>query len=108
MPGRVSANVYALERLRRIKTVKKRKEALVCANQELIACLVEAIHNILQGLVPLNNNEYKKLKKHAHILRRLSRERETAKARQLLVQKGNGFLPILLPLLVSLAGHFLG
>ena len=69
---------------------------------EEVRLLVEAAANTAAARVPLFKNEYKKLKRNAAALSRISRHRRVTEAKKDLVQYGAGVLPILLPAVVSL------
>ena len=67
--------------------------------------LSELALNLLSGVIPLEANHYKKLKRHAQKLRTLAQKRRSVKRRkELLVrnQRG-GFLTVLAGLLAPLA-----
>lgn len=74
-------------------------------DKELILCICECVHNILNGTVPLEKKERATLIKHKHNLRKLIKEETPLKEKKKIIQKG-GFLgalaPVVLPLLSSL------
>ena len=88
---------------------KNRKHLLSLADKDLVFCICECIINVLNGNVPLTSEQMKALKRHKTVLRELSEKRRKAinRKRQLLVQKGNGFLPILLGPVLAAAGSLI-
>lgn len=91
-------------------TPKQRKVLLSLADKSQIACLSEICLNVLAGNV---NADVKKLRKYKTAIRQLSK-RSTClkKKKQLLSGQTGGFLPIILPALVSalagMAGRAIG
>ena len=78
------------------------------ASRDFIVCLVECISSILKKKVPLNSKQRNKLAKYAKVLRQISKVRSEEKARDLLVQKGGAFLPLVLPPLLAVAASLFG
>jgi hypothetical protein len=78
------------------------------ADRNFIICLIETISNILKNKVPLKTGQRSRLRKHAKLLRKLSKVREEENARKILVQRGGSIIPLLigpvLTALVSLIG----
>lgn len=83
------------------------KQILKNSNKELINCICECAVNILQGTVPLSSQEKKKLSKHKRNLRRLSTKSTSIDKKKQIIQKGNGFLPLLLGPVISALGSIL-
>ncbi len=87
---------------------KQRKALLEAANNSLILCICECIHNLLRGNLKLSSAKKQELKKHARILRQIAdRKTKVDKKRALLVQNG-GFLPALLAPALAVAGSLVG
>ena len=103
MSVRFERNRELLKRLKNEKSKVIRQNILQSASRDFIICLVECISSILKKKVPLSPKQQNKLAKHAKILRQISNVRSEQKARQLLVQKGGAFLPLLLPPLLTVA-----
>lgn len=81
---------------------KLRKAILNCADDELIKTLTEIIFNTIAGNTKLKNKDLKVLKKYKKELRFISRPNASIKSkRKVLVQKGGGFLPIIIASLLS-------
>ena len=74
---------------------------LKSCNEDEINCICECIHNVLQGKVPLEENNKKKLKKYKSVLRKLVRKGTNKIRKNILVQKGGAFLPIILGSILS-------
>jgi hypothetical protein len=81
---------------------KTKKKTLSKADKELIEVLRDCILNVLDGNIPLSEADKTKLNKHKYTLRKIVNTKQTYKNRNLLVQKGGSFLPIILPGAISL------
>ena len=87
-------------------TKKLHKHLINGANQEHIICLCECILNCLNGNVNLNEPEKSQLKKYKK--RMLTKKKLGLKKRkQLLIQKGSGFLPLIIPAVIAVVTDFL-
>ncbi len=78
------------------------------ASKDLMHCLCECAHNILQGTVPLTKAQKCRLGRHKEGLRDIAKKTTSLKRKQEILQKG-GFLPALLgpllaPVIAPLAG----
>jgi hypothetical protein len=72
---------------------------------DIIKLLTEIAHNTLQGNIPLNTLQLKRLRKYKQMLRTLSnRAVSLREKRDLVVRQRGGFLPILLPIIASAVG----
>lgn len=76
-------------------------------DENILVCLVELVFNILAGKLHLKPSIKKNLRPHVTRLRTLSSLREVPRVREFLVQKGGGFLPALLPIIISCAAEIL-
>ena len=70
---------------------------------ELVHCICDCVHNVLQGNIPMNDEERERLKRHRELLRELAKKKTSDKRRKHLIQEG-GFLGSLIPILVGLVG----
>ena len=70
---------------------------------ELVHCICDCVYNILQGNIPMTEEEKQRLKRHRYCLRDLANKKTSDKKRKHLIQDG-GFLEALIPLLVGLVG----
>ena len=83
------------------------KRILEKASSELIGCLCDCAHNVLQGNVEISHHHEQKLKQHKTKLQKLADRKVTLKTKQRIIQKG-GFLPILLSALAPVISGVLG
>ena len=82
---------------------KQQKEFIKATNAEQVLALCECADNTLRGNVNLNPSQKKRLAKHKSVLRHLANTKISWKTKQKkLVQKGSGFLSILLPAIIAL------
>lgn len=89
--------------------VKEREAILKRAPSCLIKLLSECGLNVLKGNVKLTDHQYARLKPHRRLLLHVSRPTASVKERRdALVQKKGGFLPIILPMLLSALSGFAG
>ena len=70
---------------------------------ELVHCICDCVHNTLQGIIPIDEEEKERLKRHRHCLRKLVNEKTSYREKNRLIQRG-GFLGSLIPILVGLVG----
>lgn len=106
MAKRLKNNLDELKVLKKAKPAL-RKSILKTADKDLICCLSECCHNILNGNVQLSPDNKKCLKRHRKHLRHLASKRVSLKKkRNLLVQQG-GFLPALLAPILGVAASLI-
>lgn len=89
--------------LKAILTLKpKYRETLLknCGDDE-INCITECIFNVLKGKIPLKEKEKRILKKHKDTLRQIISKRGSKVRKQIIIQKGGAFLPIILGSVLS-------
>ena len=70
---------------------------------ELVHCICDCVHNILQGNVPVNEEEKEMFKRHKHRLRKLVNKKTSYGEKKKLIQEGE-FLGTLIAALVGLVG----
>lgn len=76
------------------------------ADISLIRCICECALNILRGNVGINNEQKKQLRKHATTLRRLAAKNGNwGSKRRLIVQRGAGFLKLLIQPVIQHISH---
>lgn len=84
---------------------KVRESILKEADDDLIKAISEICLNFCRGNVKCCDKSYKKLKKYKSCIHRLALVKKSQKnlkrEKQILVQNGSGFLPILLPPLIT-------
>jgi hypothetical protein len=79
-----------------------RKQLLVHADGELIRCICQCATKVLDGSIPITNEDKKKLKKYKRTLRQLREPQKTLSSkRRTIVQTGGGFLLSLIPAVVG-------
>ena len=108
MSKTLKKNIEHLQNLKKEKKVVKRNEYLKNSSNELIACLVECIANIVRGNIPLTTKQKNCLRHYTRSLRKLSAVRDTAKAKKALYHQKGGFLPAVLAPILAVAGSLLG
>jgi hypothetical protein len=88
---------------------KKRTVILKEATPEFTKFLCEIVLNVLKGNIQLAEPHYKKLRRHKHTLLNLCKAKKSLKFRKkLLLKKAGGFLPLILPALISAIAGFAG
>ena len=93
----------ALQLLKDISQSKNPKLVLQKCPKSIIKLLCECILNVIRGNVPLTKSQKSKLSPYKQSLRKLSNKKiPLYKKRKVLVQKGDGFLSILLPAAISI------
>lgn len=98
---RLQTNQYILYTLLTAKP-KLSKAIIKNADPELIHSLCEIVHNILNGNVQLNKTLKRKLKRYKKELRRIvCPKRSVNIKRRIFVQKGAGFIPLILGSVLS-------
>ena len=70
---------------------------------ELVHRICDCVHNILQGNIPISEEEKEIFRKHKKCLRKLVKKKTSDKKRKHLIQAG-GILGALIPTLVGLVG----
>lgn len=79
-----------------------RKKILQKIDIKCIKAICECCLNTLQGNVPLTKSQKKSLSRHKSTLRKLQdRKVSLVKKRKLIIQKGGGFLSVLIPAALS-------
>lgn len=88
---------------------KYRESFLKSASPCLVRLLCESGLNVLKGHLKLEETQYEKLKPHRRLLLFVSKPSVPLKKRQeALVKKKGGFLPVILPTLLSAIAGFTG
>lgn len=100
MKSRVSTHKSFLRALHLLKP-KFRKILLKACNEGEINCICECIFNVLHGKVPLKEEERTKLKKYKNTLRKLVAKDGYKLRKNIIIQKGGAFLPIILGSVLS-------
>lgn len=100
MSRRLNTHKDLLSALHKLKP-KYRKALLKSCNKEEINCICECIHNVLQGKVPIEEKNKRKLKKYKSVLRELVRKGTDKVRKKIIIQTGGAFLPIILGSILS-------
>jgi len=74
---------------------RKRAKLLRVASHSLITEILRVIRNILSGKLPLDSADKQELDRHRHSLRRLRNDDYSFNYKRYLLEKHNGFLPII-------------
>ena len=82
---------------------KIRNAILKNCENDLIHIICDCVYNVVKGNVPdLTQGKVNKLARHKSSLIKLTKKLPIKEKRKILVQKGGGFLPFLLPLIAPL------
>lgn len=82
----------------------QRNAILKLADRNIVRAICECILNVVSGNVKVSKNSLKRLKKHKHFLRELASPKKKPswkKRKQILVQRGSGILPLIIPSVMS-------
>ena len=86
-------------------TRKERRRWIMSCDRELIDCLSECSRNILQGKVPLTDDEYEELRRNKETLRRLALKKTSLAKKRKFLQKAGLVEDILTPVLTVLSSN---
>lgn len=84
-----------------------RNSILRSCSPPTIRILSQIATNILNGNIPINKSQFKRLKKYCSSLRHLSNTKSCKLRRKLLINQKGGFLPLLIPIIASSLGGIL-
>jgi len=94
-----------LEQLKLLQKSKLKRHLLQKCPNSVIKAVCECALNVLKGNVPISKRQKDKLSSYKRTLRRLGDKKVPLfKKRRILIQKGEGFLSLILPAAVSLLG----
>lgn len=85
-----------------------RKNVIEKATHDQINSLTEIAQNILSGNFPLHDKRLKKLKKHKHSIRKLSKKTLSHTVKKKFLKQKGGFLPFLVAPVLSALGAIAG
>lgn len=105
--ARMSKYVHLLKKLINARGTK-RNEVIRDADLCFVKILCECALNVLKGRVPLTKTQLKRLRPHANTLVKLSDKKTSQKEQRDILRKKGGFLPIILPALISTLGSMAG
>lgn len=107
MHERVITHQHLLKALHTLKP-KYQKVILKACDEEEVNVICECIYNILKGKIPLDEKEKKHLGKHKQTLRKLISRGKNKIRKNIIIQKGGAFLPIILGAVIQgLLGSYL-
>ena len=79
-----------------------KKKLLSRSDKEFINIIRDCILNVLNGNIKLCDNDKEKLRNYKYTLRKIITTKQANKNKELLIQKGGNFLPLILPGAISL------
>ena len=92
MAHRVHNCQKAIEALEKVQDCKQKHNNIIdVAGKELVYCICDCVLNVLNGNIPVNKEEKKRLKQRRKCLRELVKKKTSDKKRKHLIQEG-GFL----------------
>ena len=97
--------------LQAINSADKNQRAVLLQNASpcLIQLLAECGLNVLKGNLKLSDDQYERLKPHRRMLLNVSKSKATVdERRNTFLKKRGGFLPVILPILLSALSGFAG
>lgn len=96
--------IHNLEKLKTLSICDKisKKKIITKSDKIFICVLKDCIYNILLGNIELTDSEKDKLRKHKYTLRKIINTKQANKNKDILIQKGGSFLPIILPGAITL------
>src|SRR4051812_27341009 len=103
MSKRLQRHANLLRTLHRASPAVRRRLLESNCDGDFVCCITECVKNLLQGAVPLNSTQRKKLSAKKSVLRQLAQKKTSLRKKQKLIQSG-GFLGALLGPLVSILG----
>ena len=104
MAHRVQVFSRELNALNNVRHDKEKCNRIIDeGGMELVHCICDCVYNILQGNIPVSEEERQRLKQHRHCLRKLVKKKTSDREKLKIVQDG-GFLGTLIPTLVGLVG----
>jgi len=107
MSRRVRKNYHHLKVLSTSKP-HQAKALLKVADDDLIQSICECVYNVLRTTVPINRRKKQQLLKFKKpLLTLVDKQTPLIKKRDVLVQKGGNFLPLLLPTVLSVLEHLI-
>ena len=109
MAHRVHNCQKAIEALEKVKDCEQKRNHIInVAGKELVHCIGDCVLNVLNGNIPLEYEEKKRLKRYRNCLRELVKKKTSDKKKKHITQEG-GFLGAVIPILSGLVGKlFLG
>ncbi len=108
VPDHLVKYYKTLRYLNKCQEKPERKSVVSNANRELIQCICECVHNVVNGNIPISKPRVEKLAGHKKkIAKLLSKQTGLKQKKKLLIQSG-GFLPLLLTPILGIVGSLIG
>ena len=83
MAHRVHNCQTAIEALERVEDCEQKRNAIIDhAGKELVHCICDCVLHVLNGNIPVNEEEKQRLKRHRHCLRELVKKKTSDKKRK--------------------------
>ena len=102
MAHRVQVFSCELNAINYVKHDKQKRNRIIDeGGMELVHCICDCVHNVLQDNIPVNDIEKDRLGKHKECLRKLANKKTSYIEKKHLIQEG-GFLGALIPILSGL------
>ena len=96
-----------LSTLANCTNARERRVLLQTVPDDIVKVLTEIVKNLFTGSIPLSKRNYNRLKRYNTVLEDVNANRAKKHRRALLLQKGGGFLPLLIPLVTGIVGRLL-
>jgi hypothetical protein len=108
MANRLRCHAHELLAIDKVKKCKAKRNSIIEeGGPDLVHCICDCVYNVLNGNIPISEQDKKRLSRHKDTLRELVKKKTSNKERKRLVQSG-GFLGALIPTIVSLIGGLFG
>lgn len=108
MSKRVKRNIAILNAIPALKP-DQRKGFISHCSDDFILSICEICLNVLKGNIPLNSEQYSRLKKHKTFIKLLADKKSSVKKKRKVVKQSGGFigplLSIALPFISGLIGR---
>ena len=89
------------------KNKSVRKKVLSDAKTDLLKCISDCCHNILNGNIEMTRKEIKSLKKYRQVIREVANKRIALRRKRKILLQHGGALPGLLIPILTIAGSLL-
>ena len=85
----------------------ERKKLIKILPPDVVRILTEIIKNLFAGNIVLSSKNHKRLGRFSSVLENINHNKTVKHRHNLLLQRGGGFIPILLPLISGIIGGLL-
>ncbi len=108
VPGSLAKHYKTLRYINKCKEPTELKAIVNAADKDLICCICECAHNVLNGNVPISKKRIKELSQHQKALASLLEKRGSIKKKKKILIQSGGFLPLLLTPILGIVGSLIG